>query len=119
MASTRNNTVQDRRAALRDQHKRERDAADAVFKLLESEDKARIATATGVAKLVDAVGKDRAGDVTGLKPAEVNTYLSLHREAASSETGETDDTAAKDSAEDATASGIPAQGEPAAATAGV
>lgn len=126
MASTRNNSVQDRRAALRDQQKREREAADAVFKLLEAEEKARLATAAGVAKLVTAAGKDRAADVLGLKPAEVTAYLTLDREENAAGTDEAKDSAGggegtqgEDTAGNGAAGGIPAQSDAAPAPAGV
>lgn len=79
----RNNSVQDRRAALRERHRRERQAADAVFRLLEKEELARQATAAVINDLVDVVGKDRAADVLGLKLAVVTEYVALHRQVTS------------------------------------
>ncbi|MFI9041649.1 hypothetical protein [Streptomyces sp. NPDC053726] len=116
MASTRNNRVQNRRAALREQQKREQKAADAVFTLLDKEEQAREASADGVAKLVDVVGKPRAADLLGLTPAEVAAYITLYRElSGTDETGEADSTASDDSDADTTdesaEASIPAQSE--------
>lgn len=103
MASARNNRAQDRRAALRERQRREKEAADAVFSLLDKEDKAREASAGGVANLADVVGKARAADLLGLTPAEVTAYLTLHRKVTGTD-------------EDAGAS-IPGQSEPGATAA--
>ena len=95
MASARNNTVQERRAALREQQRLERAAADEVFKLLEAEENAKVATAAGIVKLVDTAGRDRAADVTGLSLRELAAYAALHAEATGSGddavTGDQDD----------------------------
>lgn len=121
MASTRNNRSQDRRAALREQQRREKEAADAVFTLLDKEDKAREASAGGVAKLVDVVGKPRAADLLGLTPAEVSAYLTLHQDVTGGRDVETDDATpdggATDSAGEHAAGTIPAQSEAGAAAA--
>ncbi|WP_335983192.1 hypothetical protein [Streptomyces sp. CA2R106] len=121
MASTRNNRVQDRRAALREQHARERKAADAVFVLLDKEEAAREAAAGGVADLVETVGKARAAELLGLTPAEVSAYLTLHRDVTGGRDVETDDAASDDGAADAAgedaAGTIPAQSEAGAAAA--
>ncbi|MFJ2193093.1 hypothetical protein ACIOJE_34990 [Kitasatospora sp. NPDC087861] len=90
MASARNNKIQDRRAALREQQKLERLAADEVFKLLTAEEEAREATAAGVADLVDKVGAARAGALAGLDARDIAAYLKLHDEVS------TDDDAADD-----------------------
>jgi len=81
MASARNNTSQGRRAALVEQQKRERAAADLVFKLLDVEESARLKTAAAVAKLVGTLGASRAAEVTGLEAREITAYLKLDSEA--------------------------------------
>lgn len=120
VASTRNNRAQDRRTALREQHRREKEAADTAFTLLDKEDRAREASADGVANLVDVVGKARATELLGLTPAEVTAYLTLHREMTGPDDAAPDDgdTAAvgDPTAEDGAAS-IPAQSEAGAAAA--
>jgi len=134
MASARNNKIQERRAALREQHKREREAADAAFKALDDEYAARVAAARAVASVVELVGKERAAILLDLEPRDVAAYLKFVEEVGS--TGDavgdradgndkrSDDKAAASSGEsservDSAASAIPEQGAAAAAAASV
>ncbi|MFD8146079.1 hypothetical protein [Streptomyces sp. NPDC059708] len=111
MASARNNMIQDRRSALRERQRFERLAADEVFKHLDAEEKAREATAGAVAKLVEAVGRDRAGDVTGLEPRSVTAYIRLHEELNGTATDDGESTSAPEVAAALTpgAASVPAQ----------
>ncbi len=127
MASARNNRIQERRTALREQQKREREAADAAFKALDSEYEAQLAAAAAVAAVVELSGKERAGALLGLEPRDVNAYVKLLEDLATG--GSVEGQGAGDGAEESLGSGepdalagvqaaaIPAQSEAAAAAA--
>ncbi|WP_327072072.1 hypothetical protein [Kitasatospora sp. NBC_01302] len=121
MASARNNRIQERRAALREQQKREREAADAAFKALDDELDAKIAAAKAVANVIELSGRERAAGLLGLEARELAAYAQLAKELAEPGADESADTSDADSADEgqgeAAAAGIPSQGEPATAAA--
>jgi hypothetical protein len=88
MASTRNNKLQERRAALREQQKREREAADAAFKALDDEYDAKVTAAQAVASVVELSGKERAAILLDLETRDVAAYVKYAEDAASGETAE-------------------------------